>query len=142
MWIFGSDCYVYKHNQKKLDPRCTKGIFVGYDKNSPAYLVYHPESGKVMKHRLVKFVKKTCAEQYTQTDMSSDDYDVHYREPKHEVEVGAANQDQNSSLPLNPYDVIDDQMVHEREGEEETNSEEVIVENVEETRGRGSPQGI
>ncbi|KAJ8032614.1 hypothetical protein HOLleu_26181 [Holothuria leucospilota] len=68
MWIFGSDCYAYKHNQRKLDPRCEKGIFVGYDKNSPAYLIYYPVSGKVIKHRLVKFIRKDSVAQQTQTD--------------------------------------------------------------------------
>ena len=53
MWVFGSECYTYEYNRKKLDPKCEKGVFVGYDKNSPAYLVYHPEAGKIMKHRLV-----------------------------------------------------------------------------------------
>ena len=41
MNIFGSTCYAYK-NLKKLDLKCEKGIFVGYDRNSPAYLVFHP----------------------------------------------------------------------------------------------------
>lgn len=68
MWVFGSECYAYKHNHKKLDPRCEKGIFVGYSKNSPAYLVYDPLTEKVSKHRLVKFIRKSSAEQQTQTD--------------------------------------------------------------------------
>lgn len=68
MWVFGSECYAYKHNQKKLDPRCEKGIFVGYSKNSPAYLVYNPQTGNVSKHRLVKFIRKSSVEQQTQTD--------------------------------------------------------------------------
>ena len=55
MRIFGSECYAYKQNKQKLDPRCTKGIFLGYDKESPAYLVYIPETGKVMKYRVVYF---------------------------------------------------------------------------------------
>ena len=46
---------------------------MGYDKNSPAYLVYHPEAGKIMKHRLVKFVKNCSAEQGTQTEIASED---------------------------------------------------------------------
>lgn len=53
---------------KKLDPRCEKGIFVGYSKNSPAYLVYNPQTGNVSKHRLVKFIRKSSVEQQTQTD--------------------------------------------------------------------------
>ena len=55
MGVFGSQCHTYTDNHKKLDPRCVKGVFVGYmreiEKNSPAYLIYHPDKGKVMKHR-------------------------------------------------------------------------------------------
>ena len=56
--IFGTTCYPYIHNTKKLDPRCRKGYFVGYDRDSPSYLVYYPENRTVMKHRLVKFTDK------------------------------------------------------------------------------------
>jgi hypothetical protein len=69
MWVFGSECYIYNYDHKKLDPRCMKGVFVGHDKNSRAHLVYHPQCGKVMKHRLVKFIKNTSAEQCTQTEI-------------------------------------------------------------------------
>lgn len=54
MRAFGSECYAY--NKEKLNARCEKGIFVGYDKNSPSYLVFYPDTGKVIKNRLVKFV--------------------------------------------------------------------------------------
>ena len=74
MWIFGSDCYAYKHDHKKLDPRCEKGMFVGYSKNSPAYLVYNAQTGKISKHRLVKFVRKNSTEKLTQTD--EDEFEV------------------------------------------------------------------
>ena len=68
MQKFGSVCYAYKQLDKgKLDPRCEQGIFVGYDKNSPAYLVYYPEKEKVQKHRLVKFTIKAGIEKETQT---------------------------------------------------------------------------
>ncbi len=56
--VFGTICYPYNNNVRKLDPRCKKGYFVGYDKESPAYLVYYPESKSVMKHRLVQFTDK------------------------------------------------------------------------------------
>jgi Integrase core domain. len=57
--IFGTVCYSYNHNNvKKLDPRCKKGYFVGYDRNIPSYLVYYSENRTVMKHRLVKFTKR------------------------------------------------------------------------------------
>ena len=52
--IFGSVCYAFDHQKpKKLDPRSKKGVFVGMDKDSPAYLVYFPEDGKVRKYRTV-----------------------------------------------------------------------------------------
>ena len=56
MHIFGSTCYADAQNPKKLDDRSEEGIFVGYDKGSPAYLVYYPESKVVRK---VRFVKST-----------------------------------------------------------------------------------
>lgn len=72
MWIFGSECYAYEYYHKKVDPKGVKGVFVGYDKNSPAYLVYHPEAGKVMKHRLIKFIKNSSTEISTQTELDID----------------------------------------------------------------------
>ena len=81
MQKFGSECYAYKQDKRKLDSRCEKGIFVGYDKNSPAYMVYFPDTGKVQKHRLVKFVNKTNTERQTQTDMTpvNDDFELQHR---------------------------------------------------------------
>ena len=58
MHVFGTICYSYEVDKKKLDNRCSKGIFIGYDKYSPAYLVYHSDSDKIMKHRYVKFTEK------------------------------------------------------------------------------------
>ncbi len=60
---------MYKQEKKKLDARCDRGIFIGYDRNGPAYMVYYPDSGKIQKHRLVKFLTKSDAEQETQTYM-------------------------------------------------------------------------
>ena len=39
----------------KLDSRCTKGVFVGCDRNSPAYLVHFPGKQNIRKVRCVKF---------------------------------------------------------------------------------------
>lgn len=55
MHIFGSVCYAYVQQKKKLDARSEKGIFVGYDKGSPSYLVYFPNHGEIKKVRCVKF---------------------------------------------------------------------------------------
>eukprot|EP00795_Rhopilema_esculentum_P009995 gene9995-18622_t len=55
MNTFGSVCFAYTQNKTKLDARSEKGIFIGYDRNSPAYLIYFPNSGNIRKVRCVKF---------------------------------------------------------------------------------------
>ena len=55
MHVFGSVCYAYVQNTTKLDPRAEKGIFVGYDRSSPAFLVYCLQAKTVKKVRCVKF---------------------------------------------------------------------------------------
>ena len=68
MHVFGSPCYVYVQNPKKLEARSKKGIFVGYDKNSPSYLVYYPETRLVERACCVKFVDHFQTEQ-TENDV-------------------------------------------------------------------------
>ena len=76
MNIFGSTCYAYKNLKKKLDPKCEKVIFVGYERNSPAYLVFYPEDIRVLKHRLIKFISSVTNQQIQTyaTDDDDDDY--------------------------------------------------------------------
>ena len=54
MHIFGTTCFCYVQNKTKLDP-CEKGIFAGYDKQSPAYLIYFMETMAIKKVKCVKF---------------------------------------------------------------------------------------
>ena len=54
--VFGSTSYAFIQNAKKLDACCQKGIFIGYDNGSPAYLVFYPETNKAEKVRRVKFI--------------------------------------------------------------------------------------
>ena len=56
--VFGSVCYAYTEIKTKLEPRAKKGVFLGYDQYSPAYLVYDRQTRKVSKHRCVKFTEK------------------------------------------------------------------------------------
>ena len=77
MNIFGSTCYAYKTLKMKLDPKCEKGIFVGYYRNSPAYLVFYPENNRVLKHRLIKFISNVRNQQ-TQTYPTDDDDDDYF----------------------------------------------------------------
>ena len=97
MHIIGTTCYAYVQNTKKLDARSEKGVFVGYDKGSPAYLVYFPESRTVKRVRCVKFTDDFDRE----IDMS-DEYDS---DPLLE---------RQSQLP---DAVVDDEIVDENEDE-------------------------
>ena len=56
--VFGTVCYGYVQLTKKLDARANQGIFVGYDKTSPAYLVYFPDSQTVKRIRCVSFTDR------------------------------------------------------------------------------------
>ena len=73
MHVFGTVCFAYEQNKTKLDARCKKGIFVGYDKYSPAYLIYHSDSDDVRRCRCVKFTDKTEQEA---PDRSCDDLEI------------------------------------------------------------------
>ena len=53
--VFGSVCYSYVQNSKKLDAHSRTGYCVGYDNGNPPYLVYYPNNNSVMKHKVVKF---------------------------------------------------------------------------------------
>ena len=44
--------------QKNWITEAKKGIFMVYDKRSPAYLVYHPDTDKIERVRCVKFFKE------------------------------------------------------------------------------------
>ena len=56
--LFGSVCYAYEQEKKKLDPRCSEGLFVGYDKYSPSFLVYFPRTNTIGKYGTVKFTER------------------------------------------------------------------------------------
>ena len=56
MHPFGTTCFVHEVQPKsKLDARSKEGKFVGYDRETPSYLVYFPDTRKVVKRRSVKF---------------------------------------------------------------------------------------
>ncbi|CAM1304163.1 Uncharacterised protein r2_g1403 [Pycnogonum litorale] len=61
--VFGSVCFAYVQNKTKLDARSRKGKFVGYDQNSPAYLVYFPEDNTILKVRCVNFTERFESQQ-------------------------------------------------------------------------------
>ena len=58
MVAFGTPCYIYVEDKRKLDDRSIRGVLVGYDQQSPSYLVYDKHAGIVKKSRNVKFDTK------------------------------------------------------------------------------------
>lgn len=71
---FGSTCFTYKQEREQMDLRSEKSVFVGHDKYSPAFLVYYPDTNRVEKHRLVKFVVSTTTKEETPTPESCNEY--------------------------------------------------------------------
>ena len=45
--------FCYAQNKMKLDACCEKGVFVSYDKQSPAYLIYFLDTMVIKIHRLL-----------------------------------------------------------------------------------------
>ena len=60
---FGTTCYAYVQNPKKLDIRARKAKFVGMDPTSPAYMVYFPDTNQIKRVRTVKFIKTLLPKQ-------------------------------------------------------------------------------
>ena len=58
MHKFGNQCFAYVTRHGKLDARAEQCIFIGYDRESPAYLVYYPDECKVGRVRIVRFTDK------------------------------------------------------------------------------------
>ena len=75
MHVFGTVCYAYLQKKKKLDARGEKGIFIGYDKGSPAYLIYFPEKEVIRKSRCVRITDKLEKDEDEQgtSSISTDD---------------------------------------------------------------------
>ena len=99
MHIFGTLCYPFVQNAKKLDPRSKRGVFVGYDRESPAYLVYDPETKSVSKHRLVKFTDTMKAPASDASDQMLPGEPTKPEEPAPVVDNQPAT---NSELRRNP----------------------------------------
>ena len=111
--VFGSVCYPYVQIKKKLDPRCKKGIFVGYDKNSPAYLVYFPETNSVTRNHTVKFTDK---------------YD---KELSKLNEIPPENDFLNPNTDVDVQDGVNDDLIHGEDGADVRQADDIPAENQE-----------
>ena len=59
MHVFGSTCFTYVQNAKKLHTQSKNGVFMRYDRESPAYLVYYPEKKQGRKGTMRKILPIT-----------------------------------------------------------------------------------
>ena len=100
MHVFGAVCYAYIQNPKKLEPRSREGIFVGYDKNSPAYLVYFPESMKVEKVRCVKFFDSPEFEDTGKNGQVEDEIDTIPRVTPHNEQQNIIDEEKPATPPV------------------------------------------
>ena len=75
MHIFGTACFCYVQNKTKLDPRCEKDIFVGYEKQISAYLIYFPETIVIKTFRCIKFT-----DSYDNSSLSKPDKNTEFPE--------------------------------------------------------------
>ena len=95
MHVFGQTCFAFVNNPKKLDDRAKRGIFVGYDRDSPAFLVFFPpheaqtynhgaqtyKSGQIRKVRNVKFLgqqpfyREQCHQEHIQNSENKENDD-------------------------------------------------------------------
>ena len=73
--IFGAKVFGYMQFKRKLEPRATASIFVGYDDNSPSYLLYNPHTLKVSKVRCVTFTNDLYYND-AESDNSTPDHDA------------------------------------------------------------------
>ena len=76
--MFGSVCYANVHIKKKLDARSKKGYFIGYDKYSPSYLIYFPETRTISKNATVTFTDKLDSEEKEDTDSEEEAPEFYY----------------------------------------------------------------
>ena len=92
MHTFGKACFAMVQNPKKLSDKAEKGIFVGYDKRSPAYTVYFPQTENVKKVRNVKFLNKVENEMLNENENFDEEQDS-----VHTIHKPNAAPDQNVS---------------------------------------------
>jgi transposase InsO family protein len=112
MHVFGTVCFSHVQNPKKLDARSEQAIFVGYDRESPAFLVYYRETGKVRKVRCVKFTDK-----YENPERNNSDADEWVTEYDH-IEKEEDNTPHVADDDKVPTDDVEEQK-HESENDHE-----------------------
>ena len=111
---FGCDCYVFiqDHKRAKTAKKANKGIFVGYDLDTPSYRVYFTEERSVKSSGDVLFDEKSNSKEPT-------DYEVSLSQSFEE-----ANEENNDSVyeSVNSDTSDNDETSNESEHSEYVNS--------------------
>ena len=122
MHIFGTFCYPYQVKKTKLDDRCKKGIFLGYDGRSLAYIVYYPECNKILNHRCVTFTdshvdigtRKEAVNVQPKVPMyfgDDDDFDYPTHADNPPAQPAVANGDETEVVDIDDDDVVPEPVV-------------------------------
>ena len=106
LYVFGSTCYAYDQSEKKLDPRSKKGVFVGYDRCSPSYLVYFSDSSSIRRYRCLRCFNKRYYKVETHDDEHMNDDEDEFIVPNIKVELIPA--DTSASTTESVHDEADD----------------------------------
>ena len=70
MHSFGTQRFAYIDEKKKLDNHSEEGIFLGYDRKSPAYFIYFPNKNKIKKAPCVRFTEQVISEPKCDDDVA------------------------------------------------------------------------
>ena len=103
--MFGSVCYANVHIKKKLDARSKKGYFIGYDKYSPSYLVYFPETKTISKNATVTFTDKLDSEEKASNEFTKEESDSEEEIPEFYYPSGRENYAEDQETPLEDQEV-------------------------------------
>lgn len=81
MKVFGCVAYAYTHLRRKLDPKASKYVFVGYADKQRGYKLRDCSTGKLIIAREVKFFE----DQFPSTSQTSQNIVLFYDEPESEI---------------------------------------------------------
>jgi hypothetical protein len=97
--IFGYPVYIHvpKDKRKKLEPLGRKGIFVGYNESSKAYIIYIPEHYNIQVSRDVTFNENIAFKKSIEDSMEEE-----YEEPKEESTCSPESQNKEPEQPDQP----------------------------------------
>ena len=126
---FGYDCYVLieDHRRGKTEKKSIKGIFVGYDIDSPDFRVYAENLRDILSSSNMIFDEKTGIEGFTELEMPSTDNSVQTVEVQEISDEGSEHNSFETGESENERS--SENVERDEESEEENSSENFENEN-------------